>query len=86
MGTRARGNLLSTTESNPKELKAITLRIGKEVKTQAEIFKEEEKKDEEQYVMVEDEAKEDSKIEQKEISKTTVPLEVEETEGQGAIF
>ena len=46
MGTRAHGNLPSTTESNPKKLKAITLRSGKEVKTQAEISKEKEKKDE----------------------------------------
>ena len=61
MGIRAQGNLPSTTESNPKELKAITLRSGKEVKTHAEISKDDEKKNEEQYVMVEDEAKEDKK-------------------------
>ena len=48
-------------KSNPKELKAITLRSGKKVKTQAEIFKEEEKKDEEQYVMLEEEAKRTAK-------------------------
>ena len=72
MRTRAQENLSSTTESNSKELKAIILRSGKEVKTQAEIFKEKEKKDEEQYVMVKDEAKEDKKIEQKEILKSTL--------------
>ena len=52
-------------------MKAITLRSGKEVKTHAEISKENEKKDEEQYVMIEDEAKEDRKTEQKEVSKST---------------
>ena len=70
MGTRAHGNLPSTTESNPKELKAITLRSGKEVKTLSESSKKEEKKDEEQYVMLEEEKKEGIKIEQKEILKS----------------
>ena len=69
--SRTQGNLPSTTELNPKELKAITLRSGKEVKTQVDISKKEEKKDEEQYVMVEDEAKEESKTEQKEVPKPT---------------
>ena len=70
MGIRAHGNLPSTTESNPKELKAITLRSGKEVKTWAEISKKEDKKDEKLYVMLEEEAKKDNKTEQKEIPKS----------------
>ena len=47
MESRTQGNLSSTTESNPKELKAITLRSGKEVMTQVKMSQEDEKKEEE---------------------------------------
>ena len=71
MGLRAQGNLPSTTESNPRELKAITLRSGKELKSQTEAPKEVEGKEDDQYVMVQDVLKEEQaseKIEQKKAS------------------
>ena len=58
VGSKTQGNLPSTTESNPRKLKAITLRSGKEVKSQAKISKEAEEKEDDQYVMVEDVPKE----------------------------
>ena len=58
VGSIMQGNLLSTIESNLKELKAIILRSGKEVKSQSEISKEDEEKEDDQYVMVEDVLKE----------------------------
>ena len=73
MVSRTQGNLPSTTESNPKELKAITLRSGKEVMTQAEMSKDDEKKEEEQNVKVEDEEKEERNTERKEVPKPTPP-------------
>ena len=57
VGSRTQGNLPSTTESNPRELKAITLRSGKEVNSQAVISKEAEEKEDNQYVIVEDVSK-----------------------------
>ena len=57
VGSRMQGNLPSTTESNPRELKAITLRSGKEVNSQAVISKEAEEKEDNQYVIVEDVSK-----------------------------
>ena len=59
MGSRTQGNLPSTTKSNPRELKAITLQSGKEVKSQVEISKKAEEKVDDQYVMVEDMPKEE---------------------------
>ena len=57
VGSKTQGNLPSTTESNPRELKAITLRSGKEVNSQAIISKEAEEKEDNQYVIVEDVSK-----------------------------
>ena len=59
VGSRPQGNLPSTTESNPRELKAITLRSGKELKSQTEAPKEAEGKEDEQDEMVEDVLKEE---------------------------
>ena len=92
MGSRAQGNLPSTTESNLRELKAITLRSGKELKSQTEAPKKVEGKEDDQYVMVEDVLKEEQASEDRAKesfkfhtfslwTKNPISSEVEEAEG-----